>query len=485
MRQRPFRFLHASDLYLGRPVTGLGDLPAHLLSRVVDAPRLAAERLFRTAISEQVDFVVLSGNIVNPYHTGPWGPVFLVEQFEKLKAANIRVYWAAGKLDSAERWPAELPLPSNVTLFPTSHVDDPIFERDGFSIARLQGVSCSPERRKIRPGEFNPDNTGLFTIAVAVGKVNPSTLKKRGIDYWALGGMPARHTSYGNPPAPRTIERNEVRPTNEAETNTKANTRPNAEPPKANGGTAPKQKSDAPKPVREDFLRSSIVHYPGTMLARSFDELGNYGATLVDVDETGKVHISFVPTSPLRFVDEQVRFESGTDFERVKDELRDRLITHQSLQDGYDLYIRWAIDASEDFELKLRRDGVAEKICDELRQEFGMNEPFAWVVEIKAAIPENFPPEFYDQETIMGDYLRRLRHYQLGETELPSLSRYLPQDSPIFPQENQPSQNIIENNSTNNLDDYAEPLLTKNSIKRDDLLRWAAMLGVEMLGENE
>ena len=470
MRQRPFRFLHASDLFLGRPVTGLGDIPAHLLPRVIDAPRIAAKRLFSTAIDRQVDFIVLSGNIINPYHTGPWGPVFLVEQFEKLAAANIRVYWAAGKSDSTERWPAELKLPPNVTLFPTSHIDDPIFEKDGFSIARLQGVSRSPERRKIRPGEFNPDNTGLFTIAVAVGKVNPSTLKKRGIDYWALGGVSSRHTSYGNPPAPRAIERDEEKPVAE---------------------TDAKSKSEAAKRVREDFTRSSIVHYPGAMLARSFDEHGNYGATLVEVDETGKMHISFVPTSPLRFVDEQVRFEPGTSFERVKDELRDRLIAQQSLQDEYDLYIRWAIDSSEDFELKLRRDGMAEKIRDELRNEFGMNEPFAWVVDIQPAIPENFPPEFYDQETIMGDYLRKLRHYQLGETELPSLERYLPQNGPIFPHEGPLPHLVTEDEDTEtetapkDLDAYAEPLLMKNSLKSDDMLRQAAMLGVEMLGERE
>ena len=230
--------------------------------------------------------------------------------------------------------------------------------------------------------------------------------------------------------------------------------------------------------MQEDFTRSSIVHYPGPTLARSFDETGNYGATLVDVDETGRIQLSLVPTTPLRFIKEEIRFEPGTSFDRLKDELRDRLIAHQSLQDKYDLYIHWAIDSSEEYELKLRRDGTAEKIRDSLRKEFGMKEPFAWIVEIKSAIPEHFPPEYYDQETIMGDYLRKLERYNHGKTALPSLERYLPQNGPIFVTDELPE-------TVTNLDDYAEPLLTKSGIKRDDMLREAGLLGVDLLGNRE
>ncbi|MCL2623973.1 MAG: hypothetical protein FWD31_09945, partial [Planctomycetaceae bacterium] len=361
MRQRPFRFLHASDLNIDRPVTGLGDLPAHLLPRVIDAPRVTAKRLFDAAVREQVDFVVLSGNVLNPYQTGPWGPVFLVAQFEKLAAANIRVYWAAGKLDAAERWPVELPLPPNVTLFPTSHVDEPIFEKDGFSIARILGESRSPERRKIRPGEFNPDSTGLFTIAVTVGKINPALLKKRGIDYWALGGMPARHTSYGEASVkPVMPERSSTTKGSPKELPKLKEAHHSKDQDSKDQVAVLTAKSDALKRVQDDFSHSSIVHYPGQVLARSFDETGNYGATLVEVDESGKMHMTLVPTTPLRFVNEQVRFEPGTSFDRLKDELRDRLIAYRSMQDHYDLYIDWAIDSSEEYELKLRRDGTAE-----------------------------------------------------------------------------------------------------------------------------
>ena len=107
-----------------------------------------------------------------------------------------------------------------------------------------------------------------------------------------------------------------------------------------------------------------------------------------------------------------------------------------------------------------------------------MKEPFAWIVEIKSAIPEHFPPEYYDQETIMGDYLRKLERYNHGKTALPSLERYLPQNGSIFASEEQ-------SETATNLDDYAEPLLRAKSVKRDDLLRETGLLGVDLLGNRE
>ncbi|MDR1492831.1 MAG: hypothetical protein LBT05_08925 [Planctomycetaceae bacterium] len=489
MRQRPFRFLHTADLNINQPLNGLDDVPAHLLPRAVDAPRLAAERVFVAAVTAQVDFVILSGNLLNPYQTGPWGPVFLLEQFEKLNAAHIPVFWATGKSDAAERLPAELNLPSNVTIFPVSHVESFVFEKDGFSIAKILGVSRSPERRKIRPGEFAPDNSGLFTIAVAVGKINPSRLKNRGIDYWALGGNSVRHTSYGQF-VPAGIDEKKQKQAKFSRESKEENQNQNK-----NATGKKNHESFSPidfKRMREEFSRSSIVHYPGATLARNFDDAGHYGATLVEVDDLGQVQTSLVPTSPIRFIDEQVRIESTADLERLKEELRDRLISHHSLQDRCDVFIRWTVDGSQELEMQLRRDAVVAPIRDELRREFGRAEPFAWVVEIVPTTPENFPPEYYDQETILGDYLRKLRRYQTGEADVPSLERYLPKESPIFPQ---PESEKIELKSeiksgkkqekSFDLDEYAEFLLRSDKKKQEDILREASLLGVDLLGFRE
>src|SRR5262245_61855813 len=95
----PFRFLHASDLHLERPLSGITEAPDHLRSLFLEAPYQAAERLFELAVSEKVDFVVLAGDVLDPSLCGPRGPIFLCEQFRLLNDRSIVVYWAGGEVD--------------------------------------------------------------------------------------------------------------------------------------------------------------------------------------------------------------------------------------------------------------------------------------------------------------------------------------------------------------------------------------------------
>lgn len=429
-QQRPFRFLHASDLLLGKPVQGVEDLPAHLMKRMVDAPGIAAERLFDLAVEEKVDFVILSGEMINCYRTGPWGPVFLVSQFQKLSKANIPVYWATGKADAQNHWPSELELPENVTVFPVGQVGDVLFQKDGFAVTRILGTSRSHSRRHLRSSEFHPDNTGLYTIAVVPEKVKPSILNNRGIDYWALGNRKKRYTYHGN-------------------------------------SIARLKKSDKPektarsKKVREEFVRPSLVHDPGTMLARSFRQTGSFGASLVVVDAKGKTTISLIPLSPVRFVSEEIRLDSTAGLHQLREEIRHRMITFQSVQDQYDLLIRWSIDGSQELENQLRKTNALDQLCEELRHEYGMDEPYGWTVSVKTVVPENFPPEYYDEETLLGDYLRKVREFQTEEKELPSLEALIP-----------PEESVKA---------VAEKLLRGDPKTRDDFLRDVAELGVDLL----
>ena len=76
MSGRPFRFLQAGDLHLELPLQGLAEIPDHLRPTLIDAPFLAAEQVFETAAAEHVDFVVLTGDVLNPEHAGPRGSRF-------------------------------------------------------------------------------------------------------------------------------------------------------------------------------------------------------------------------------------------------------------------------------------------------------------------------------------------------------------------------------------------------------------------------
>ena len=102
------RFIHASDFHLEQTPYGLSEVPEHLRDELIDAPLQAAARVFEAALLEDVDFVILSGDIINPRAAGPYAIALLLEQFELLREQRIRVYCAAGRGDALDEWPEEV-----------------------------------------------------------------------------------------------------------------------------------------------------------------------------------------------------------------------------------------------------------------------------------------------------------------------------------------------------------------------------------------
>ena len=133
MGKESFRFIHASDFHLERPLQDLPDLPDHLRTALIDAPWKAAESVFEQALVDSVDFILLSGDLVNPVATGAAGPAFLLDHFEELQKHKISVYWAGGQVDDPDRWPDAVGLPSNVHLFSKRQVETVVYRsaRDG------------------------------------------------------------------------------------------------------------------------------------------------------------------------------------------------------------------------------------------------------------------------------------------------------------------------------------------------------------------
>ena len=118
MANRPFRFIHASDFHLERPLMGVAEVPDHLRDVFLETPYASARRVFEAALSEDVQFVVLPGGIIAPAATGPRGPLFLAEQFARLAERRIEVYWAGSAIDTPEMWPASVKLPGERPFLP-------------------------------------------------------------------------------------------------------------------------------------------------------------------------------------------------------------------------------------------------------------------------------------------------------------------------------------------------------------------------------
>ncbi len=122
--------------------------------------------MFEAALAEDVDAVLLAGDVLNVDRAGPPAIMLLLEQFSRLADRGIPVYWAGGVADLPDHWPRSVTLPKNVHVFPVGRVETLDLVRDGETIARVQGTSCR-ENGEVDTRGFHRDAHGLFTIGVA------------------------------------------------------------------------------------------------------------------------------------------------------------------------------------------------------------------------------------------------------------------------------------------------------------------------------
>ena len=469
LHQQPLRFIHASDLLLERAIEGVTECPAHWEQRMLDISKRAAERLFQKCLDEEIDFLVLSGNVFNANVSPPGIFLFLIEQFERMRKAGIAVYWAGGEFDSPEDFPKAFPLPDNVHRFPSNFIQEFYFHRtegpDTLPIAKLVGMSRNQRKKRIRSSEFPAEQSGLFTIAVANGEVEPETLTQRYIDYWAMGGSNQQSTFHGNPRKkgpdgkPLPLEHPEMT------------------------GAKRDKKDLPPQPF--------TVHYPGATLARTPSDIGLYGATLVEVtlNKSGrpieKPVLTHFSTSPIRWVNDRVILEATDDAGKLADELRQRLRNYRESQKVDDLLINWLVDVPPgQLAHHLRRGGLTNDLLSELRAMYGQDEPMTWSVSISVLVPEQFPKATYEQQTILGDFLRSVKHFQDNPQELIHLEGYIPQN---WEHEETIKQLLLAEMVTDEITDAEDnepkerwvqsPLQTETQQR---VLREAAMTGLEL-----
>jgi len=340
-------------------------VPEHLRSAFLDAPFAAALQVFETALSEKADGLLLAGNIVDFDLAGPRAVVFLVEQFERLAARGISVYWAGGEVDPADSWPASVALPDNVHIFPVDHVETIEHLREDKPVALIQGISRGNNEK---PG-FHRDTSGLFTLGIAACVF--AETKAHQIDYLALGGHHQPHTLDQSP---------------------------------------------------------GITRYSGTPQGRNPSQTGPRGCTVVSVDEAGEVRTSFVATDTIRWLSETVEITAGTDEDALLAQIAARIDKLQIEHHAIDLLITWRVEGHGQVLNHIRRGGVSDPMVELLREQQGDRSPAAWTVSIECDQPLDVPQEWIDEETIMGDMLREFRALDADVDIALELEEFLPKE---------------------------------------------------------
>ena len=154
------------------------------------------------------------------------------------------------------------------------------------------------------------------------------------------------------------------------------------------------------------------AHYAGTPQGRSPMDVGPRGCTLVDVQPDGETRLRFIATDVIRWQTERVPLDTRADKRELSRLLQEKM---RALVDGSpsrDLLVSWKIVTDGPLAVSLRRGGLAEQIAGELRQEFGHRQTVAWTVSLVVESPRQFPRHWYEEDTILGDFVRALRDHQ-------------------------------------------------------------------------
>lgn len=191
------KFIHAADIHLDSPLTGLSsyqDAPAEALRT---ATRDAFANLINEAIAESVDFMVIAGDLYDgnwkDFNTG----LFFVREMGRLKKAGIPVYVLYGNHDAESEMTKKLSLPENVFGFETRKAST---HRIPELKVALHGRSFKEAATTENLAIGYPDpvpgwlNIGVLHTALEGNTVHANyapcsiaELEAKGYAYWALG----------------------------------------------------------------------------------------------------------------------------------------------------------------------------------------------------------------------------------------------------------------------------------------------------------
>lgn len=302
------KFLHAADLHLGAPLESLGEaVDEATFTRIKALVKKAFERLIDVAIDEQVDFVVLAGDVYDNAEGDPGVQRRFLLGLRRLSEAGIKVFMAHGNHDPLTKDVKQGSLPEGVVVFPAGKLGSHLVTmRNGVDVT-VAGVSY---RRKNETDNLVPLFAGLNgRTIVGVLHTNvggndsvhknyapstPTELQASPVHYWALGHI---HKRSVNP------------------------------------------------------IESGWWAYPGNLQGRSAkaSECGPKGVLIVEVDDDGRVlEPRFVGCAAVRFERVSVSVNAVEAIDKLNDVVNEALKSVVSGADGLPVLARLELTGSTD-----------------------------------------------------------------------------------------------------------------------------------------
>ncbi len=208
----PFRFVHTADLHLDSPLRSLALRNADLAEIVRGATRQALVRIVDLCLAEEVDALLIAGDLYDGNQTSMNTALFLAGELRRLDEAGIRVFIIRGNHDAQSQVTNELTLPPSTHVFKGR--SKPVLAKtlESGRDVYIHGMSfASPHApESLLPSFQMPAvdavNIGMLhtSLAGAAGHdlyapCSVADLQAHGFDYWALGHVHQREVHASEP----------------------------------------------------------------------------------------------------------------------------------------------------------------------------------------------------------------------------------------------------------------------------------------------
>ena len=203
------KLVHAADLHIDSPLTGLDRYEGAPVARIRGATRRALENLVELCIEEDAALLLVAGDVYDgdwrDYGTG----LFFAAQMSRLREAGVAVVMVLGNHDAQSQITRALRLPDNVFTFESGAPATRVFDELAVAV-HGQSFATRAVTTDLAAGYPSPVrgalNVGLLHTAAdgrpgheTYAPTTPTILARRGYDYWALGHVHTREVLRADP----------------------------------------------------------------------------------------------------------------------------------------------------------------------------------------------------------------------------------------------------------------------------------------------
>ncbi len=198
-----FTVVHAADLHLDTPCSGLGRMAPLVAEALREASLDAFDDLVDLCLRERASILLLAGDIYDGSERGIRAQRRLRGGLERLGRQGVRTFIVHGNHDPLSQWGDGDALPAGTVVFPADDVHAVPVEVNGVTLATVHGISFR-EREESRnlARLFHRRGGGLQIGLLHCNVGDPEhaqyapcsldDLRQAGMDYWALGHVHRR-----------------------------------------------------------------------------------------------------------------------------------------------------------------------------------------------------------------------------------------------------------------------------------------------------